>query len=102
MNVAASTTLAANVTYGPLLMNSNRTVVDRELRNYLLDTQPTYVQGAGPQTAVTNRAWLLGSEDQISAGMQATIDKLLAVIPPTVATGGDVESGVTGATGVAP
>lgn len=102
MNVAASTTLAANVTYGPLLLNSNKSVVDRELRNYLLDSQPTYVQGAGPQTAVTNRAWLLGGEAQISAGMQATLDKLLAVIAPTVATGGDSESGASGATGVAP
>jgi hypothetical protein len=101
MNVAAATTLAANVTYGPLLLNSNRTVVDRELRNYLLDTQPTYVQGAGPQTAVTNRAWLLGGEVQISAGMQATLDKLLAVIAPTVATGGE-SGGASGATGVAP
>jgi hypothetical protein len=102
MNVAASTTLAANVTYGPLLLNSNRAVVDRELRNYLLDTQPTYVQGAGPQTAVTNRAWLLGGESQISAGMQATLDKLLAVIAPTVATGSEGDGGTTGATGVAP
>ncbi len=93
MNVAAATTLTANAAYGPLLLNSSAQVVDRELRQYLLDIQPTYVQGSGPQTAVTNRAWLLGDSAQISAGMQATIDKLLAVISPTVATGASEETG---------
>jgi hypothetical protein len=103
MNVAAATTLASGAAYGPILLNSNAKVVDRELRNYLLDSQPTYVQGAGPQTAVTNRAWLLGDEAQISPGMQATLDKLLSVISPTVATGSDSSSaGTTGVTGVAP
>jgi hypothetical protein len=87
MNVAAATTLAANAAYGPLLLNSNAKVVDRELRQYLLDSQPTYIHGAGPQTAVTNRAWLLGDAAQISAGMQATLDKLLALVAPTEATG---------------
>lgn len=87
MNVAAATTLSANAAYGPLLLNSNSQVVDRELRQYLLDSQPTYVQGAGPQTAVTNRAWLLGDAAQISSGMQATLDKLLALVAPTEATG---------------
>lgn len=87
MNLAAATTLAANAAYGPLLLNSNAKVVDRELRQYLLDSQPTYIQGAGPQTAVTNRAWLLGDAAQISAGMQATLDKLLALVAPTEAVG---------------
>lgn len=87
MNVAAAATLSANAAYGPLLLNSSSRVVDRELRQYLLDSQPTYVQGSGPQTAVTNRAWLLGDSAQISAGMQATLDKLLAVVPPSAATG---------------
>lgn len=101
MNIAAGTTLAAGAAYGPVLMNSNPQVVDRPLRNYLLDVQPTYVQGAGPQTAVTNRAWLLGTETQISPGMQATIDKLLSVISPTEATGASDETGA-GATAPAP
>lgn len=88
MNVAAATTLSANAAYGPLMLNDNSKVVDRDLRNFLLDIQPSYVQGAGPQSAVTNNAWLLGDEKEISAGMQATLDKLLAVVPPTAATGG--------------
>ncbi len=87
MNVAAATTLSAHSAYGPLLLNSGPQVVDRELRMYLLDIQSTYAQGAGPQTAVFNRAWLLGDTSEISAGMQATLDKLLAVVPPTDATG---------------
>lgn len=93
MNVAAGTTLASGAAYGPLMLNSNSKVVDRYLRNFLLDIQPTYVQGAGPQTAVTNRAWLLGNEAQISPGMQATLDKLLSVVSPTAATGGAEDSG---------
>jgi hypothetical protein len=100
MNVAAATTLTANAAYGPLLLNSNAKVVDRELRQYLLDSQPTFVHGAGPQTAVTNRAWLLGNSAQISAGMQATLDKLLALVVPTEATGETDEGG--GATAPAP
>lgn len=101
MNIAAGTTLASGAAYGPVLLNSNAQVVDRPLRNFLLDIQPTYVQGAGPQTAVTNRAWLLGTESQISPGMQATIDKLLSVISPTEATGASGETG-SGATAPAP
>lgn len=87
MNVAAATTLTATSAYGPVLLNSSAQVVDRDLRMYLLDIQPTYVQGSGPQTAVFNRAWLLGDTSALSAGLQATLDKLLAVIPPTSATG---------------
>lgn len=87
MNVVASTTLTAHAAYGPLLLNGNAQVIDRELRQYLLDMQPTYIQGTGPQTAVTNHAWLVGDSAQLSAGMQATLDKLLELVPPTESTG---------------
>jgi hypothetical protein len=96
MNVAASTTLASGAAYGPLLLNSNPVVVDRPLRNYLLDVQSAYIED--PATAVYNRAWLLGGERQLSPGIQATFDKLLAVtkLAPEGSTG---TTGTTGATG---
>jgi hypothetical protein len=98
MNVAAATTLTANAAYGPLLLNSNGKVIDRELSHFLGSVQSTYVQGSGPQTAVTNRAWLLGNQTALSSGMQAAIDKLLAVVPPTDATGAEDTEGATAAT----
>ncbi|MGK2877669.1 MAG: cell wall-binding repeat-containing protein [Solirubrobacterales bacterium] len=99
MNVAAATTLSAGAAYGPLLLNSNPSVVDRELRNYLLDEQSAYIDN--PANAVYNRAWLLGDESQFSAGIQATFDKLLAVtkLEPDGATG---STGGDGATAPAP
>lgn len=100
MNVVAATTLTAHAAYGPLLLNSNPQVVDRELRQYLLDMQPTYIHGTGPQTAVTNHAWLVGDSAQLSAGMQATLDKLLELVPPTDATGATQTKG--GATAPTP
>lgn len=77
MNVVAATTLSSGAAYGPLLLNSNPSVVDRSLRNYLLDEQSAYIDN--PASAVYNRAWLLGDEAQLSPGIQATFDKLLAV-----------------------
>ena len=95
MNVAAATTLAAGAAYGPLLLNSNATVVDRELRNYLLDEQSAYIDD--PSTAVYNRAWLLGDEKQLSPGIQATFDKLLSVtqLKPEGSTGATGDSAIT-------
>lgn len=95
MNVAGATTLSAGAAYGPLLMNSRPDVLDRSLREYLLDIQPGYFDD--PADSVYNRAWLLGDEDQISPGLQATLDGLLTVVQITDSTGE-----VTGATGAAP
>jgi hypothetical protein len=100
MNVVAATTLSSGAAYGPLLLNSNPNVVDRELRNYLLDEQSGYV--TDPASAVYNRAWLLGDEAQLSPGIQATFDKLLAVtkLAPDGSTGATSDGG--GATAPAP
>jgi hypothetical protein len=100
MNVVAATTLSSGAAYGPLLLNSSANVVDRELRNYLLDEQSGYV--SDPASAVYNRAWLLGNEAQLSPGIQATFDKLLAVtkLAPEGSTSTAGES--TGATAPAP
>lgn len=103
MNVAAATTLASGAAYGPLLLNNNANVVDRELRNYLLDVQSGYYDD--PADAVYNRAWLLGNETQLSPGIQATFDKLLAVTKVDT-PGGTAETGSSdsggGATAPAP
>lgn len=93
MNVAAATTLANGAAFGPLLLNSNPKVVDHALRDYLLDVQSAYIED--PATAVYNRAWLLGDETQLSPGIQATFDKLLAVTQLKA-------DGATGAAGATP
>lgn len=95
MNVAGATTLSAGAAYGPLLLNSRPDVLDRSLREYLLDIQPGFYDD--PADSVYNRAWLLGDEQQISPGLQATLDGLLTVVQITDSTGE-----VTGATGAAP
>lgn len=96
MNVAGATTLSAGAAYGPLLMNSRPDVLDRSLREYLLDIQPGYYDD--PADSVYNRAWLLGDEKQISPGLQATLDGLLTVVQITDSTGAETSSGATGPT----
>lgn len=88
MNVAGSTTLSSGAAFGPLLLNSQPNVIDRELRAYLLDIKPGYIDG--PEDAVYNRAWILGDEQQISPGLQATLDELLSVARITESTGADL------------
>jgi hypothetical protein len=99
MNVAAATTLSSGAAFGPLLLNSSPNVVDRELRNYLLDVQSGYYDN--PADAVYNRAWLLGNEEQLSPGIQATFDKLLAVTKVD-APGSTGSAGSTDGTAAAP
>lgn len=93
MNVAAATTLSSGAAYGPLLINGSPDVVDRALRNYLLDEQSAYIDN--PANAVYNRAWLLGDEQQLSPGIQATFDELLAVtkLAPQGSTGSTGDGG---------
>lgn len=97
MNVAGSTTISAGAAYGPLLLNSRPDVLDRSLREYLIDIQPGFYDD--PADSVYNRAWLLGDEKQLSPGLQATLDGLLTVVQITDATGAapptDATSGPT-------
>lgn len=85
MDVAAATTLSSGAAFGPLLVNNRSNVLDRELRNYLLDIQPGFIDE--PSNGVYNRAWLLGNEEVLSAGLQAEIDKLCEIVQITAATG---------------
>lgn len=96
MNVAGATTLSAGAAYGPLLLNSRPDVIDRSLREYLLDIQPGYYDD--PADSLYNRAWLLGDEKQISPGLQATLDGLLTVVQITNSTGAETGAGATGPT----
>ncbi len=96
MNVAGATTLSSGAAYGPLLMNSRPDVLDRSLREYLLDIQPGYFDD--PADSVYNRAWLLGDEQQISPGLQATLDGLLTVVQITDSTGAETAVEPTGPT----
>lgn len=85
MDVAAATTIATGAAYGPLLLNSNATILDRALENYLLDIKPAYRDD--PSTGVYNRAWLLGDATALSSIVQARIDKLTQIVEITGETG---------------
>lgn len=85
MDVAAATSLSSGAAYGPLLLNSNATMLDKSLENYLLDIQPGYIDD--PANGVYNRAWLLGDVSAISAELQARIDKLCEIVQITGETG---------------
>lgn len=91
MDVAAGTTLSSGAAYGPLLLNSSATVLDKSLENYLLDIQPGYLDD--PSNGVYNRAWLLGDESAISADLQARIDKLCEIVQITGETGAALTEG---------
>ena len=95
MDVAAATTLSAGAAFGPLLLNSQPDVLDRPLRNFLLDIQPGYIDN--PTNGVYNRAWLLGDEKSLSPGVQAEIDRLCEILQITSSTG--AETGTSTAQG---
>jgi hypothetical protein len=85
MDVAAATSLSSGAAYGPLLLNSSPTMLDKSIENYLLDIQPGYRDD--PSNGVYNRAWLLGDEQAISPSLQARIDKLSQIVFVTGETG---------------
>jgi hypothetical protein len=85
MDIAAATTLSSGAAFGPLMLNSQPFVLDKALRNYLLDIQPGFIDD--PSNGVYNRAWLLGDAKTLSAGVQAEIDKLCEIVQITAATG---------------
>jgi hypothetical protein len=85
MDIAAATTLSSGAAFGPLMLNSQANMLDKALRNYLLDIQPGFIDD--PSNGVYNRAWLLGNEVSLSASLQAEIDKLCEIVQITAATG---------------
>ena len=76
---AAAAPLSASGTYGPLLLLSDGTRLDREVEGYLLDVQPGY--DSDPVRGVYNHGWVMGDASAISVDVQARIDALLEIQP---------------------
>jgi hypothetical protein len=78
-DAAAAAPLSASGTYGPLLVISDGTRLDRVVEGFLLDVQPGY--DADPVRGVYNHGWLMGDASTISLDVQARIDALLEIQP---------------------
>jgi hypothetical protein len=78
-DAAAAAALSASGTYGPLLVVSDGTRLDRVVEGFLLDVQPGY--DADPVRGVYNHGWLMGDASTISVDVQARIDALLEIQP---------------------
>ena len=78
--------LSASGTYGPLLVVSDGTRLDRVVEGFLLDVQPGY--DADPVRGVYNHGWLMGDASTISVDVQARIDALLEIQPVDAAPAG--------------
>ena len=80
LDAAAAAPLAtAGGTPGPLLLTDSADKIPDQLRGFLIDTQPGYVDD--PTRAVYNRIWLLGDAAAISVGFQAQLDELTRLAP---------------------
>jgi len=80
LDAAAAAPLAtAGGSPGPLLLTDDPDKVPDQLRGFLMDTQPGYVDD--PTRAVYNRIWILGDEAAISVGFQAQVDELTRLAP---------------------
>ena len=78
-DAAAAAALSASGTYGPLLLVSEATRLDRAVESYLLDVQPGYDKD--PVRGVYNHGWLMGDAGTISVDVQSRIDALLEIQP---------------------
>lgn len=76
---AAAPLSAPGGTPGPLLLTDDADKIPDQLRGFLIDTQPGFVDD--PSRAVYNRIWILGDEVAISAGFQARVDELTRLAP---------------------
>lgn len=103
LNAAAAAALSAAGTWGPLLLTSDPEIVPGVLRSYLLDIKPGYRDD--PTRAVYNHIWIVGDQEAISVGQQASLDQLAELEriggeqpPQTTPPAGD-ESANPGASG---
>lgn len=92
---AAAPLAAPGGSPGPLLLTDDADAIPDDLRGFLIDTQPGFVDD--PTRAVYNRVWIMGDEAAISAGFQAQVDELTRLVPVSN-SGADNGSGGAGAT----
>jgi hypothetical protein len=76
---AAAAPLSASGAYGPALLLSSATVLDKPMTAFLLDIQPGYTKD--PVRGVYNRGWLVGDTTAITPSLQAAIDRKLEITP---------------------
>jgi hypothetical protein len=79
LDAAAAAPLSASGTYGPLILLSSATGLDKPIADYLLDIQPGYSRD--PVRGVYNHGWIVGDGAVISVGVQSRIDSLLEIAP---------------------
>ncbi|MSO42298.1 MAG: hypothetical protein EXQ70_10475 [Solirubrobacterales bacterium] len=88
LDAAASAGLSSSGAWGPLLLVESPAPLPAELREFLLDVKPGYVED--PTRAVYNHLWLMGDTTTVSATMQAEIDELAELAQ--VSGGGPTDS----------
>jgi hypothetical protein len=94
LDAAASATLSASGTWGPLLVTDSPGALPPELRSFLLDIKPGFEDD--PTRAVYNHVWLIGDTSAIGAKVQADIDELAEVTEVGPGAGGTVAEGTSG------
>jgi Cell wall binding domain 2 (CWB2) len=82
---AAAASLSASGKWGPLLLTEDADAVPSELRGFLLDIKPGYLND--PTRAFYNHAWLIGDSSDLSVGFQAQVDDTLELAQIQAAAG---------------
>jgi hypothetical protein len=85
LDAAAAAPLSAAGTWGPLLLTEDAAAVPAELRGYLLDLKPGYVDD--PTRALYNHLWVIGDPAAVSVEFQAQVDELAELAPVTSGSG---------------
>ena len=76
-DAAAVAPLSAAGKPGPLLLTDSAEEIPKELRSFLLDTKPGYLED--PTRAVYNHVWVVGDASAISIPFQAEVDRITAL-----------------------
>jgi hypothetical protein len=85
LDAAAAASLSASGKWGPLLVTEDTDAVPAELRGFLLDIKPGYIND--PTRAFYNHAWLIGDSGDLSVGFQAQVDDALELAQIQAAPG---------------
>lgn len=91
----AGAPLAASGLHGPQLLVNSPDALPAALRDYLLDVRPGYT--SDPTQGFYNRAWITGSEDDVSVDVQSQIDALMELVPQDLSGQGTDPSTPVGA-----
>ncbi|UJA21462.1 cell wall-binding repeat-containing protein [Thermoleophilia bacterium SCSIO 60948] len=79
LDAGAAAPLSASGTWGPLLVTDDADGLPPDLRAYLLDLKPGFVDD--PTRALYNHVWVIGDERTISVALQAALDEVAEVAP---------------------